>query len=153
MMTSHVLFVGYSLKDANFVRLGRDVSRLLGQMKGDQGTASQKVGSLLTLTRDPLQEALWGKDLHVIAMAQQGADQGEAARDLDVFLDCVAMYAAAGEPSYRLDERYRKLLNSDDQAIADALAEIASKIGKNAQSHWRELADVLERYGYRKEAH
>lgn len=151
MMTSHVLFVGYSLKDANFVRLGRDVSRLLGQMKGGQGTPGQKVGSLLTLTRDPMQEALWGKDLDVIAMAPPGADQDGAARDLDVFLDRVAMHAAAGEPSYRLDERYRKLLNTDDQALADALAEIASKIGKNGQNHWRELADVLQRYGYRKE--
>ena len=52
--------------------------------------------AFLTLTRDPMQEALWGKDLHVIAMAQPGADQDEAARDLDVFLDSVAMRAAAG---------------------------------------------------------
>ena len=152
MMTSHVLFVGYSLKDANFVRLGRDVSRLLGQMKGGQGTAGQKVGSLLTLTRDPMQEALWGKDLHVIAMAQPGADQDEAARDLDVFLDSVAMHAAAGEPSYRLDKRYQKLLNADDQAIADALADVAARIGQDNQRRWQELADVLQRYGYRKEA-
>jgi hypothetical protein len=40
MMTGHPLFVGYSLADENFVRLGRDVSRLLRDtaVKRDVGT-------------------------------------------------------------------------------------------------------------------
>ncbi len=64
MMTRHVLFVGFSLNDENSVRLGRDVSLLLGRMKLDR-----VVGTVLTLRQEPMLAALWGEDLRHVPMA------------------------------------------------------------------------------------
>ena len=95
MMTRHVPFVGFSLNDENFVRLGRDVSLLLGRMKLDR-----VVGTVLTLRQEPMLAALWGEDLRHVPMATPEAEFPAAARLLDIFLDRVAMNAASDERSY-----------------------------------------------------
>jgi NAD-dependent SIR2 family protein deacetylase len=63
MMTRHVLFVGCSLHDENFVRLEREVSLLLRQMG-----LTQQVGTALTLHEAPLLLALFEEDLQILPM-------------------------------------------------------------------------------------
>lgn len=56
MVTRHLLFVGYSLSDDNFVRLARQVRRLL---LGSPG--SGPVGTVFTLSDEPVRQVLWGE--------------------------------------------------------------------------------------------
>ena len=143
MMTRHVLFVGFSLNDENFVRLGRDVSLLLDRMKLDR-----VVGTVLTLRHEPMLTALWGEDLRHVAMATPETDSPAASRLLDIFLDHVAMNAASDERSYLLDSRYAALVDDADRAVMKKLTELGQAVG-NDDDRWRDVSELLKRYGYR----
>jgi hypothetical protein len=140
MMTRHVLFVGCSLHDDNFVRLEREVSLLHRQMG-----LNQQVGSALTLHEDPLLDALF-EDLQILPMTS-GTGQADAARLVDIFLDCMAMNAAAGEFSYLLDPRYKAL--TEDSPVIRKLQELGYAINTNSDPQWIRVRQLLELYGYR----
>ena len=144
MMTRHVLFVGFSLNDENFVRLGRDVSLLLGRMKLDR-----VVGTVLTLRHEPMLAALWGEDLRHVPMATPETDSPAAARLLDIFLDRVAMNAASDERSYLLDSRYAALVDNADRFVIKKLIELGEAVETEDDGRWRDVAELLKRYGYR----
>lgn len=99
MVTKHMLFVGYSLSDENFIRLARQVRQLFRAA----GTAGP-VGTVLTLFGNPARDRLWKDDLEFIPMAPPViADPGDcrksptdaefvsAARKLEIFLDQLAV--------------------------------------------------------------
>jgi hypothetical protein len=143
MMTRHVLFVGFSLNDENFVRLGRDVSLLLGRMKLDR-----VVGTVLTLRHEPMLTALWGEDLWHVPMATPEIDSSVASRLLDIFLDQVAMNAASNERSYLLDSRYAALVDDADRSVIKKLIELGQTVHTEDDGRWRDVAELLKRYGY-----
>lgn len=126
MLTRHMVFVGYSLADENFVRLGRDVSRLLRSMK-----QRDPVGTFLTLVSDPLRSILWGEDFTEIAMAET---EDEAGRILEIFLDRVGMAVAGGESSHLLDERYRTLVENDDRDLVQQLRTVANLLRQHQEA-------------------
>jgi hypothetical protein len=144
MMTRHTLFVGYSLTDENFVRLGRDVSLLLSRMKLDR-----VVGTVLSLRHEAMLKALWGEDLQIVAMATPETALSAAARVLEIFLDCVAMNAASEERSYFLDPRYKALIDNPESLIIRNLIELGHAVDDDHTSQWRDIAEFLKRYGYR----
>ena len=144
MMTRHVLFAGFSLNDENFVRLGRDVSLLLDRMKLDR-----VVGTVLTLRHEPMLAALWGEDLQHVPMATPETDSPAAARLLDIFLDQVAMNAASDEGSYLLDSRYAALVDDSDKSVIKKLIELGQAVNTQDDRRWRDVAELLKRYGYR----
>lgn len=143
MMTRHVLFAGFSLNDENFVRLGRDVSLLLDRMNLDR-----VVGTVLTLRHEPMLTALWGEDLRHVPMATPETDSPAASRILDIFLDQVAMNAASDERSYLLDSRYAALVDDADRPVIKKLIELGQTVRKEDDGRWRDVADLLKRYGY-----
>ena len=104
LLTRHVVFLGYSLADDNFVRHAGQVRQLL------RGRRRSKVGTVLTLGPEPARERLWREDLaHVSAVASiRDDDPLPAARELEILLDRLA-WAARGGLSYILDEHYREL--------------------------------------------
>jgi hypothetical protein len=144
MMTRHVLFIGYSLKDDNFIRLGHDVGLLLKRMGRDTS-----VGTALTLHEDPLHAALWRPHLRVIQMRPRDTDTRTAARVLDIFLDLVAMNSAADEVSYLLDPRYKALVDQADSRVLSKLLELGEAVNAAHDDRWRDIAEFLKRYGYR----
>ena len=73
MVTKHMLFVGYSLSDQNFIRLARQVRELF-RAAGTEGP----VGTVLTLSGNPARDRLWKGDLEFIPMAAAGgSDTGK----------------------------------------------------------------------------
>lgn len=139
MLTRHMIFVGYSLADENFIRLGRDVSRLLRRMS-QKGT----VGTVLTLAPNPFRSKLWGDDLEEIAMAPVESD---GACVLEMFLDRLAMTAAAGESSYLLDSRYIDLVDADDRALVRELVQVGEKLRDKMGSRWGALKRTFGEHG------
>jgi hypothetical protein len=137
-------FVGFSLNDENFVRLGRDVSLLLDRMKLDR-----VVGTVLTLRHEPMLSALWGEDLQHVAMATPETDSPAASRLLDIFLDQVAMNAASDERSYLLDSRYAALVDDADRPVMRKLIELGQTVHTEDDGRWRDVSELLKRYGYR----
>ena len=143
MMIRHVLFMGYSLTDDNFVRLGRDVSLLLAPVGVDR-----LVGTVLTLDEEPMLQEMW-QDLQLLPMRPQSGEQLDAVRLLDIFLDCLGMHTASHERSYYLDPRYETLMEASDEPIIRSLRELAGKVTRQHHGHWRDITKLLERYGYR----
>ena len=138
MMTRHLLFVGYSLRDENFARLAGEVGLLLERLGRDQET-----GTVLTLHEDPIAEAMYGKNLKFVPLG--GA---EAARLVEIFLDCVGMHAASGERSYLLDPRYRSFVRPADEAVVSRLRELGKAVEESQGELGVEVREFLNRYGY-----
>lgn len=150
LMTRHMLFVGYSLTDENFVRLGRGVSRLLRQAAADQtAPEGQLIGTVLTLLGEPPLDEAWSLDLKSVAASDDASGDGadaNAARQLEIFLDRVAAQAASDERSYVLDPRYVDLVEPRDREVVDHLADLTEALAE-AGPTWGLLREVLRSYG------
>ncbi|HET9646621.1 MAG TPA: SIR2 family protein [Microlunatus sp.] len=159
MVTNHMLFIGYSLSDENFIRLARQVRHLF-RAAGTDGP----VGTVLTLFEDPARHRMWQGDLDFIPMVPTAPVRSDdtcgevspsaiaaAARRLDIFLDQLAA-ASCDDAPYVLNERYRELLSADDQVLADALQrlrEAAGSSGRRADSPaWAKARNLLRELGW-----
>ena len=145
LVTKHVLFVGYSLTDENFIRLGRDVSAMFERIEVDR-----LVGTAVSLGSQKVMSELWQDDLRSIAVTDDPVpDIPTTSRQLEIFLDRVAMTAAAGERSYLLDPRYQSILDQDDQELAAELNGIGRRLRASPNETWQPLLHTLEQFGYR----
>lgn len=147
MVTKHLLFVGYSLSDENFIRLARQVRQLFART-GTGGT--EKVGTVLSLFTDPGRQRLWSDDLHFLPLiGSRYADDmiPIAARELEIFLDDLGV-ASCDEASYVLDPRYADLLTEADRALTPAVADLAELAGTHPSTPaWTKVAAMLGELG------
>ena len=113
LMTRHMLFVGYSLRDEDFHQLVHEVRSARAGIPG-----ARALGSVVTLFDDPLFTDLWGDDLHVVPMAPGPADDSktpEAIRRQAIFLDLVG-FEAADLNAFLLDDSYEGMLDEPEAA-------------------------------------
>jgi hypothetical protein len=143
-LTRHMLMVGLSLKDDNVVRLLLEVDdyRTHGREKSGEPFAT-----LLDVSGDRARAALWeGK----VRWLQMGAGKlPESARELEVFLDGVALHACQ-DATWLLDERFAGLLPTDpDRELAHDMRSLAQRVGERSRHHegWAALAEALEGFG------
>jgi len=155
LMTRHVLFVGYSLKDENFKRLTeevRDLFRKEAQSSSDS-SAPRVLGTIVTLQPEPETTAQWFPDLATIAAGEDcitpdGRGTADAGRKLEIFLDRVAAKAASDEHSYVLDPRYAELLVCADRPFAERLVKLAHEL-PDSNPAWIKVKELLASYGAR----
>lgn len=122
MITHHLLFLGYSLRDGNFIRFVQQVS----QMFEAHGGAGTQIGTVLTLGDRPELEMLWGSGFTFVPMNSSETLPGQA-RELEIFLDNVAQ-AACDDAPYFLDPRYEPLLSEPEKKLAELLGGVARAI-------------------------
>ena len=150
MLTKHLLVVGSSMTDENFLRLAHEVVAFkegehdAGRAKGD---ASDPLGTVVTLRSNPAAAELWHGRFDYLAVADQREETGVAARRLAIFLDAVSMFATP--PAHLADGRYAPLLPDDDaRAVASAARELAAMIDRSGGADaWRPLRDALHDIG------
>jgi hypothetical protein len=147
LMTRHMLFVGFSLVDDNFIRLAHEVRDVLGA-SGEPG----RVGTVLSLFDEPLRHELWKDDLRFIVLAPEAnpnkqADKRAAARALEIVLDRIAVQASK-EHSYLLDPAYQGMLGPTDRALADRLTALLPD-GVAASAAWPKVEALLRAFGAR----
>lgn len=124
LLTRKMLFVGYSLADEDFHSVISAVRKVTG--------GRWKVGTALTLFKDPLFEELWSGDLDVIPMvsAQPSVDPSEvasAARRLQIFLDLVGSQAADLN-GFLLAPGYGGLLSDEERRLRGSLTELKHRL-------------------------
>jgi len=138
LVTRHMLFVGFALRDDHFHSVVHDVRRALGDTE-----RTGKLGTALLLEPDELQQELWEKDLSYVATGNGGLD---SARRLEIFLDLV-LSLASGSDEYLFDATFEEVLTDDERALRDELAELASResafAGAPAWQRVRQLLDDL----------
>lgn len=169
MLTKHLLVVGTSLTDDNFLRLAYEITNYLERNAGfaspKEGT--EPLGTVLALKAEPAKQELWKGTLALISASQTPDPdtsglppesvaehwrqvESERARDLSIMLDFIAMHAAP--ENYLLDQRYAALLSRDEQLVAGqasaALREVRSLAGDaGPTSGWRRIQNLLEELG------
>ena len=120
LLTRHILFVGYSLKDESF-------HKVMHEVRLARGAGHGKLGTALLLESSPLLADLFDDDLHIESCSQPAppdADRrlavGEQVRRLELLLDRVALLACDAS-SYLLDPTYRSLLDTHEAELADCV--------------------------------
>ena len=146
MLSRHLLVVGASLTDDNFLRLAYEVDDFVKE----KGKGSRRFGSVLTLRPEPVRARLFKGVFDYIDTSPDGVGN-EKGRALAIFLDAVAMYASA-DSSFLLDPRYSFLLKDEEQTITkqvNALLEQISTLAGSEHDKWRSLAAALRGFGAR----
>lgn len=144
MLTRHLLVVGASLTDDNVLRLAHEVMQLR------EHRVTTPIGTVLTLTPDPVRAALFEGEFTFVAVDDGSATDPEAARVLEVELDHIAMYACS-DASYLVDRDYDDLLNRAEQRLAQQVRELALQLDalddRRHLDSWRLLRRSLEEFG------
>lgn len=145
LLTRHLLVVGASMTDDNVVRLVHEVAELTGERRDPFGT-------VLSVRTDPVRQGLWKPEFDFVDLGGETDDDAMAARELEIFLDRVALLAAP-RSAHLLDPRYRELLKSDEERdLADQLREAVFRLGnvrgdKSAACGWDDVAAALGGFG------
>lgn len=153
LMTKHMLFVGYSLSDENFIELGRGVSRVLTATTTSDGHPPERrlVGTVVTLAQREELARTWQDDLRVVTIDPSTAKPSNvSARRLEIFLDRIAAVAAQDERSYVLDERYEHLLRDGvARELAAECRALARRLEATDDPAWAPITDTLRALGAR----
>jgi hypothetical protein len=155
LITRHMLFVGFSLKDDNFHRIADAVRRAVRPFANPESMVAP-FGTTLTLVRNPLVEELWKKDLRWVSMA--GLDQSpsraggteailEAGRRLEIFLDY--LLAETRDAAHLLDDRYRAVLTEPERALSESLLQFKQAALPKAREApaWAQIEKLLAGLG------
>ena len=145
MLTSHLLFVGYSLADKSFLDLAQAVTTVRAQADEPPDTA----GTALALSEDDVRTLAY-QELTMVPMARD-ASGAEAARRLEIFLDRLVWRASTHHDlaaEYLLDDRYASSLGKGDLELRDALSHLR-EVGPAAKDSaaWRRIAQALKELG------
>jgi hypothetical protein len=118
LLTSHLLFVGFSLTDRDFLDLAHEV-RAVRQTADESNKPLPPSGTALALHPDAVDAASWREEIETLSMLDARSD-AEAARLLEVFLDRLswtAMRETDLSAEFLLDERYAADASPEDAAL------------------------------------
>lgn len=147
LFTRHMLFVGFSLVDENFIRIADDVTKIIDRYADQQGSEQRRsMGTTVGLRDDPAKPVLWPRLQHLV-MGPDEPDDAERARRLEIFLDLLSARVPRGQ-AYLLDERYAELLDEPDAALAGRLAELAADDILRKSASWPRVQALLSELGH-----
>jgi hypothetical protein len=148
MLSRHLLVVGASLTDDNFLRLAHEVQHFLERNKSSRGA----LGTVLSLGANPARTMLFEGVFDFVDVTP--ADPNDQPRALTLVLDAAAMHAAR-DMSFFLDPRYRALVPRAETALLQQVQALYPKIRaaatKQPTSGWADLGRALEAFGARSE--
>ena len=144
LLTRHVLFVGTSMQDDDLIRIAHQVrSAVQGSDRGPRNPS----GTVLALQEDAARSRLWEQDVQTVAIAPADTSPAEAARLLEVLLDCIGCLSTP-PTGYLLDPAYRGMLSEEERTLAAALQQVECAVPEGASSSAvGEVAALLRRLG------
>jgi hypothetical protein len=144
LLTRHVLFVGTSMQDDDLIRIAHQVR---SATRGPGAGPRQRSGTVLALLEDPARARLWEQDVQTVAIAPTDTPPVEAARLLEVLLDCIGCLSTP-PTGYLLDPAYRGMLSDEERALAEALQQVERTVPEGASSSAvGEVVALLRRLG------
>lgn len=145
MLTRHLLVVGASLTDDNFLRLAHQVMALRGEAE-----VESLIGTVLTLVPEPARAMLFSREFEFVAVDPGPKRDKQAARALEIELDHIGMYACS-DASYLLDADFDALLNRYEQSLAQEARQLVERLDtlddRRHVDAWRLLREELSRFG------
>lgn len=153
LLTHHLLFVGFGLADDHFHEIVHDVRRALPA----QSTDDRRMGTVLSLFHEPMQNLVWKGKLDIIPMSEAALPSDEkarpsaaakAGRELEVFLDMMAAYATESH-SYLLSPLYfQGMTEAEADLRCQLLALAGSERSPDTAEVWEVIDDALRRLGW-----
>ena len=150
LLTRHMLFVGYGLRDEDFHELVHEVNAARSS-----NPERSSMGTVLSLFDDPVRSDLWAGTVEMVSMRPYNekptqADTQSAARDIERFLDLLGMLSV-DDTRFVLDPSYADELPEDVTFLKEHVDPLvtALKDGKVDQSSptWRRVREVLKMLG------
>ena len=143
LMTRHMLFVGYSLRDDDFHQLVHEVRSAYASV--------EEFGDALVLEESALTGDLW-PEINFLNMSlesnsenQNGSTKHQAVRRLWIFLDLIGMLASS-ELAYLIDESFDDLKSINEVHLSEIVANLKHFV-EEAPGAWPELVEFLKRFG------
>jgi len=146
LITHHILFIGFGFLDPHFQQIMHDVRRALPPADKEQYATG------LMPQDDPVLHDLWKSELRVVSMGASKNDLDEsmaAAREIEIFMDALAMRATDGH-EYLLDTNFETGLTSADVNLRQAIDEFLkmSALGNAHDSaSWSKFKGLFEQLG------
>jgi len=152
MLTRHMMFVGFSLRDGNFHRAVDDVRRAL------VGNHRNRLGTALFLAPSALTAELWQSELDIVhfqdisALATDPPSVKEAARKLEIFMDCLLGHCGS-ITGHLLDPTFSHLLSEPESELKEALLglEGALSLGARGTVAYSKVQELLGSLGWTRE--
>jgi hypothetical protein len=152
LLTRHMLFVGFSLRDDNFIRILDAVRRVV--RPADATASHRPFGSALMMGKDDVTQGLYRGDLHWLALSEKdelamnAADFQGPGRKLELFLDY--LLCRTGAVSYLLDDDFEAILDEREQRLRDALRPLLDLARTDASQTpvWRRVRNLLAELGH-----
>lgn len=143
MLTRSMLFVGFSLRDGNFHRAVDDVRRALA------GNQRNRLGTALFLMPSALTAELWQSELDIVHFADRKKDESEAARKLEIFMDCLLGHCGSNT-GHLLDPTFSHLLTTPEKELKEALLGLADQLSPKAQTTvaWNRVVELMQSMGW-----
>ena len=153
LLTRHMLFHGFSLRDDNFHRIAHAVRTALGARP--PGKHDARFGTTLVVDPNPLARELWQDDLEWRSFdaTTPGAPPpttAEQVRRAEIFLDLLGARAATAT-SHLCDRRYETVLSKPELELRSKLQAFVAEAGPDIKKTpaWTEVARMLRRLGAR----
>jgi hypothetical protein len=146
LLTSHLLFVGYSMKEESFLKLANEVTRVRQRAQCPELVPTGTAIALAPRTADePGYE-----DLFTVSMDASSVTEG--ARRLEIFLDRLCWKASSSADwaaQYLLDDDYDSGLRPNERALRNALYRFLKDVGSDVRTSpgWSRVADTLKGLG------
>lgn len=150
MITKHLLFVGASMTDDNFLRLAHEVFAFHASEARKSKPAEDRdpIGTVVTLAPSPAKAQLF-KNRFTYVHASEAESVQDQARDLAIFLDLLAMLTS--KSAHLLDPHYENLLGSkDERAAAEAaraLLMMIEQLPSDEVGAWQTVNEALVELG------
>ncbi|MEW2481718.1 SIR2 family protein [Mycobacterium sp. NPDC049093] len=146
LLTSHLLFVGYSLREQSFLALASEVTQVRQRARHNGGS---RAGTAVALMDSAVADFGY-QDLHSVSMG--ASSFGEGAHRLEIFLDRLCWKAASSDEraaQYLLDDDYRSGLRANEQVLRDAVYEFLDTVDPAAKTSpgWSRIAETLRGMG------
>lgn len=146
LLTSHLLFVGYSLREQSFLALASEVTKV--RQRARQG-GDRRAGTAIALMDSAISDFGY-QDLYSVSMG--ASSPAEGARRLEIFLDRLCWKAASTDEraaQYLLDDDYKSALRANERALRDAVYEFLNTVEPAAKTSpgWSRIAETLRGMG------
>jgi hypothetical protein len=163
LITRHMLFVGFSLTDDNFLRIADEVRRVVRlTSQSPDGAEHEPFGTALLLSHSELLPSLWKGDIACVSISETtiphgrtdeekrlvGDQYAKATNDLEILLDYVLAKSSVLS-AHLLDSRYDRLLSTEEKDLKTALEDLRAAATPNLRAlpAWKPIQALLESLG------
>lgn len=146
LLTRHILFLGFSLRDDNFHSLVDEVRCALEDVQPNAHDRGDRFGSVFVPPSGKLGAEFWESEL---AVKQLGTNASYG-RKLEIALDYLG-YATSSSRTHLLDERYRAILTDEEVELKQIALELQSRLTARqvASATFQPLVQLLQSFGSR----